>query len=71
MKKLKLLISSTEWFRMRSQIFYLSQCRLMKLKKVLDLFKRDKSPGPDGWTVEFFSTFFDWLAKIWFNGGGI
>jgi hypothetical protein len=30
-----------------------------ELKAVLSFFKRDKSSGPDGWTVEFFSHFFD------------
>jgi hypothetical protein len=30
-----------------------------ELKAVLTLFKHDKSPGPDGWTVEFFLHFFD------------
>jgi hypothetical protein len=34
-----------------------------EIKKVLDLFKRDKSPGPDGWTVEFFSSFFDLVSE--------
>jgi hypothetical protein len=32
---------------------------LEEIKAVLSLFKKDKSPGPDGWTVEFFSHFFD------------
>jgi hypothetical protein len=31
----------------------------IELKAVLSLFKRDKSSGPDGWTVKFFSHFFD------------
>jgi hypothetical protein len=31
---------------------------LEELKVVLSLFKKDKSPGPDGWTVEFFTHFF-------------
>jgi hypothetical protein len=35
-----------------------------EIKKVLDMFKRDKSLGPAGWTMEFFSTFFIWLVKI-------
>jgi hypothetical protein len=34
-----------------------------EIKKVLDLFKRDKSPGPDDWTMEFFSTFFDLVSE--------
>jgi hypothetical protein len=31
---------------------------LEEIKDVLTLFKKDKSPGPDGWTVEFFTYFF-------------
>jgi len=33
-----------------------------ELKMVLSLFKKDKSPGPDGWTVEFFIHFFELLS---------
>jgi hypothetical protein len=33
-----------------------------EIKNVLKLFQRDKSPGPDGWTVEFFSYFFDLVS---------
>jgi hypothetical protein len=40
---------------------------LDEVKDVLSLFKRDKSPGPDGWTMEFFSTFLIWLVKILFR----
>jgi hypothetical protein len=32
---------------------------LGELKEVLSLFKKDKSRGPNGWTVEFFTHFFD------------
>jgi hypothetical protein len=34
-----------------------------EIKYVLSMFKRDKSPGPDGWKVEFFSTFFYLVGK--------
>jgi hypothetical protein len=30
-----------------------------ELKKILSSLKVDKSPGPNGWTVEFFKHFFD------------
>ena len=33
-----------------------------EIKNVLKLFQRDKSPGLDGWTVEFFSYFFDLVS---------
>ena len=32
-------------------------------KKVLDSFKNDKSPGEDGFTVEFYNFFYDLLGK--------
>jgi hypothetical protein len=32
---------------------------VMELKSILSHFKKDKSPGPDGWTVEFYTHFFD------------
>jgi hypothetical protein len=34
-------------------------CKLEDLKKILKAFACDKSPSPDGWTVEFFLYFFD------------
>jgi len=39
-----------------------SLCRpvnLEELREVLFMFKKDKSPGHDGWTIEFFIFFFD------------
>ena len=33
------------------------------IEATLKSFKRDKSPGPDGWPVEFFLAFFDILGK--------
>jgi hypothetical protein len=32
---------------------------LLELKAVLENFKKERSPGPDGWTSEFFIFFFD------------
>jgi hypothetical protein len=32
---------------------------LLELKAVLEHFKKERSPGPDGWTSEFFIFFFD------------
>jgi hypothetical protein len=34
-----------------------------ELKDVLHSFKKDKSPGPDGWTMEFFTIFFDLVGN--------
>jgi hypothetical protein len=36
---------------------------LEELKEALSLFKKDKSPSPDGWTVEFFIHFFDLVSE--------
>jgi hypothetical protein len=36
---------------------------LTELKNNLSLLKKEKSPGPDGWTVEFFSHFFDLVGS--------
>ena len=30
-----------------------------ELLGIMKSFKRDKCPGPDGWTIEFFTHFFD------------
>jgi len=51
---------------MVNDIEYLDLFRLVsinELKEVLFSFKKDKSPGPDGWTVEFFTVFFDLVSK--------
>ena len=32
-------------------------------KKVLDTFEGDKTPGEDGFTVEFYKTFFDLIGQ--------
>jgi len=36
---------------------------LSELKDVLLHFKKEKSPGPDGWTSEFFIYFFDLVGE--------
>jgi hypothetical protein len=33
-----------------------------ELKEVLHSFQKDKSPGPDGWSIEFFLGFYDLLG---------
>jgi hypothetical protein len=38
-------------------------CSKEEVLEVLKGFTKDKSPGPDGWTVEFFLHFFDLVAK--------
>eukprot|EP00253_Pinus_taeda_P033720 PITA_33720 len=34
-----------------------------ELESTLKWFKKDKSPGPDGWTIEFYLAFFDLLGQ--------
>jgi hypothetical protein len=36
---------------------------LLELKGILDHFKKERSPGPDGWTSEFFIYFFDLVGE--------
>jgi hypothetical protein len=36
---------------------------LAELKDILIHFKRERSPGPDGWTTEFFIFFFDLVGE--------
>jgi hypothetical protein len=36
---------------------------LEEIKSVLEKFKKDRSPGPDGWTTEFFISFFDLVGE--------
>ena len=36
---------------------------LEECRKVLDTFKSDKTPGEDGFTVEFYKTFFDLIGQ--------
>jgi len=34
-----------------------------ELKEALNSFQKDKSPGPDGWTIEFFQELYDFLGN--------
>ena len=36
---------------------------MAELEATLKWFKRDKSPRPDGWSVQFYTAFFDTLGK--------
>ena len=42
---------------------FTSQISLEEVEQALKSFKKDKSPGPDGWPVEFFLAFFDLLGN--------
>jgi predicted trehalose synthase len=41
-----------------------SPCSLQEVHVALASFNKDRSPGPDGWTVEFFIHFFDLVGPI-------
>jgi hypothetical protein len=34
-----------------------------ELKAVLASLQKDKSPGPDGWEVEYFISFYQWMEE--------
>lgn len=36
---------------------------MQELEGILKWFKKDKSPGPDGWTIEFYLAFFEVLGR--------
>jgi hypothetical protein len=36
---------------------------LEEIKSALENFKKERSPGPDGWTTEFFIFFFDLVGE--------
>jgi hypothetical protein len=38
-------------------------CTLQEISAALKSFSKDKSPGPDGWTVEFYLHFFDLVGQ--------
>lgn len=40
---------------------------LRELEDTLKWFKRDKSPGPDGWNVKFYLAFFDTLGGTYYK----
>eukprot|EP00253_Pinus_taeda_P030204 PITA_30204 len=41
----------------------MKEVTMAELEATLKWFKRDKSPGPDGWTIEFYISFFDTLGN--------
>ena len=42
---------------------FLESITLQEVEAVLNGFKKDKSPGPDGWLIEFFLAFFDLIGE--------
>ena len=44
-------------------IVFTSEVTLVEVEGALKGFKRDKSPDPDGWPIEFFLWFFDLVGK--------
>ena len=46
---------------------FTSPVTLSEIEGALNTFKKDKAPGPDGWTVEFYSFFLDLLGPLLVN----
>ena len=46
---------------------FTSSVTILEVERALKLFKRDKAPGPDGWPIEFYLTFFDLLGPLLVN----
>ena len=42
---------------------FLKPITLQEVESILRGLKKDKSPGPDGWPVEFFLAFFDFIGE--------
>ena len=41
----------------------MGEVSMEELSRVLQSFQKDKSPGPDGWPIEFFLGFFDFFGE--------
>ena len=41
----------------------MEEVSMEELKEVIHSFQHDKSPGPDGWTIEFYSGFFKLIGE--------
>jgi hypothetical protein len=39
------------------------RCSLEDLSSILKAFSKDKSPGPNGWTVDFFLHYFELVGE--------
>ena len=46
---------------------FIDTVTMTEIEGALRSFKKDRSPGPDGWPVEFFIHFFDLLGKDLLN----
>ena len=44
-------------------VVFTSEVTLAEVESAFKGFKRDKSPGPDRWQIEFFLWFFDLVGK--------
>jgi hypothetical protein len=53
----------SQWVNEEEANALVSPVTLEELQGVLGQFKKEKSPGPDGWTSEFFIFFFDLLGE--------
>jgi hypothetical protein len=53
----------TQFVNEEESLSLYSPVTLKELKDVIFHCKKEKSPGPDGWTVEFFTFFFDLIGE--------
>jgi hypothetical protein len=63
LRKLPLPAFIQNWYRPLKRPTSISQSLFRSSKDILIHFKKERSPGPDGWTTEFFSFFFDLVGS--------
>jgi hypothetical protein len=47
----------SKWINEAEEKILFEPVTLDEIKEILTKFQKDKSPGPDGWTMEFFHNF--------------
>ena len=60
--QLKIIRLFPSFFESDEKEVFSSVVTISEVEKALKSFKKDKAPGPDGWPVEFYLTFFDLLG---------
>ena len=65
--QLNLIRLYPSYFSPEERSTFTSKVTLLEIERALKSFKKDKSPGPDGFPVEFFLAFFDLLGDDLMN----
>ena len=60
--QLKIIRLFPSFFESDEKEVFSSVVTISEVEKALKYFKKDKAPGPNGWPVEFYLTFFDLLG---------